>query len=132
MRLKIQYAKSELKNYNFMKRELKRIDNEIIEVMTKLEDVKTILPSDSVGGTQDPYKKARLYDRLDVLEIEKNVITHRIKRVDRFMTSLDPEDAIALKHIYINDRRTIEDVAIHNGYGERTYKRHIDKICEKF
>lgn len=115
-----------------MKRELKRIDNEIIEVMTKLEDVKTILPSDSVGGMKDPYKKARLYDRLDVLEIEKNVITHRIKRVDRFLTSLDPEDAIALKYIYINDRRTIEDVAIQNGYGERTFKRHIDKMIEKF
>lgn len=132
MRLKIQYAKSELRSYNFMKRELKRIDNEIIEVMTKLEDVKTILPSDSVGGTQDPYKKARLYDRLDVLEIEKNVITHRIKRVDRFMASLDPKDAIALKYIYINDRRTIEDIAIHNGYAKNTLVRHIDEVLRTF
>src|SRR5699024_905255 len=115
-----------------MKRELERIEQEIFRVMTQLEDIKSSSAVFENSGEKNPYRKAELFDKLEVLRVEKVVLECRINKVESFLNEIDHKDAIILKHIYINNNKTIEDYAIQNGFAKNTLVRYTNNLLKDY
>lgn len=134
-RQRINYAKSELRNYKFLKRALEGSINRVEEIEAAIINYKTspiTLPSEGGGGVSKSYRKAELFDKLEYRYGNYKAIKFRVDAIDKFLGSLNVEDRNIVESIYIDQSRYIEDLARDHYCSLRTMKYRIDNIFISF
>lgn len=131
---RINYAKSELRNYKYLLNVCHGFENKILEVQTKLEGVRS--PSLEMTQTQIDHKsreylRADLLDRLQRYQKDLSLLRYRTQKISDFLESLEAEERRIITDVYINNIN-IENVGMHVARSERQLKRDIDKIMSTF
>lgn len=132
-RERINYTKSEFRNYKFLSKALKGATNRVEEVEAALENYKTSpipLPGDGGGGAKT-YRKAELFDKLEHRMLACEAIKFRVDAIEKSLGSLDVEDRNIVEGVYIegiNRNKIAEEVPC----SLETLKREIDKILSNF
>lgn len=132
-RERINYAKSELRNYKFLSKALKGATNRVEEVEAALENYKTSpfpLPGDGGGGAKT-YRKAELFDKLEHRMLACEAIKFRVDAIEKFLESLDAEDRNIVENVYIDGER-VDTVAIGLNYSIPGLVKKIDRIMLSF
>lgn len=131
---KINYAKSELRNYKFLAKALKGAENRVEEIIAAIENYKTspiVIEGEGSSGSTKSYRNAELHDRLERRQQEYDAIKFRVDKIEQFLDALDDEDREIVVDVYV-DGMTIGDVASNNNYSEIGMKKKIDRILLNF
>ncbi len=130
---KINYAKSELRNYKFLAKALKGAENRVEEIIAAIENYKPspiVIEGEGSSGPKS-YRNAELHDRLERRQQEYDVIKFRVDKIEQFLDGLDDEEREIVVDVYV-DGMTIGDVASNNNYSEIGMKKKIDRILLNF
>lgn len=133
-RIKINYAKNELRNYMYLLNVCRGFEDKIIKIETALEGVRSPSAPIVIGsssGEDKEYRRAELLEKLQRAQMEYSVFRHRADIVVNFLDSLSQVDRRIVTDIYINNH-SIERVAGKVSRSVRALKYDIDEIMLKF
>lgn len=115
MKENVQAFKNELRNYNFYRKEKKKIKEKINLEYYNLANVKGVNPQKQPGTTNEEYlheKRNEVYERIAELKEKEKEYSVKIKAID-----------MVLKKIPEKNRKIIVELFIE--------KKDANKICEK-
>lgn len=130
-REKINYAKRQIKSFNYLISERKKSLDDIADVNSKLEGLGGPGYDETVSGHPYPYREADLRDKLIIYKRECDLYTRQIYRIENFLDGLDSNYRIAITDVYIKNK-TFEETAIKIYESRSTMQRRIDELLLTF
>lgn len=128
---RINHAKSELRNYQYLSNVVEGFNNKLIDLDNRLTGLHGIDPSREPAGWPNPYSRDELLDKQQRLTMDRALPLARLSKIREFLDSLEFEDRKIVTDVYIK-HVTIEDTATWAYCSVRTLKRRIDEILLRF
>lgn len=130
----VEQFKRDLKSYSYHQKKIKEIDDELLELRTRLEGVSSPAPKDVVlENARNPYasNKLDLIMQEEILLKERSKHQDEVMRVDALMKRIIfQEDTDILIELYV--RRFSLDVVARNHYTSRSsLNRRANRIIRK-
>lgn len=121
----IRYAKSELEQYDTLRLKANQNNLLVIGLLAKINGVSSGSPSIIPTGEKqfDPHWRSPLFEEIEELEKEIDSDCHRVKKVDRFLESLQPKDREIITELHIKKGK---DRAVYGDYCFEVKRSRID------